>query len=132
MTGYGPLWPMTPGALVGVAGRVVQNEPERQRRGGRHDGKQQKRGLDAAPPEVTHGEAAHEQDAAHRPQSSSPTRAPSCPVVPPVNLVSSTNAPSRIEIIRSAVAAIRASCVTTTSVCPDSCRLSKSRRTSRV
>ena len=72
--------------------------------------------LDAAPSEVTHGEAAHEQDAAHGPQSSSPTRAPSCPVVPPVNLVSSTNAPSRIEIIRSAVAAIRASWVTMTSV----------------
>src|SRR5829696_3023788 len=105
-----------PGALVRVAGRVAQDEPERQRRGRRHEGDQQKRGLDPAPPEVTQGEAAHEQDAAHRPQSSSPTRAPSCPVVPPVNLVSSTNAPSRIEIIRSAVAAIRASWVTMTSV----------------
>ena len=68
-----------PGALVRVAGRVAQDEPERQRRGGRHDGQQQERGLDAAPPQVTHGEAADEQDSAHRPQSSSPTRAPSSP-----------------------------------------------------
>ena len=64
------------------------------------------------------GEAAHEQDAAHRAQPSSPTSAPSCPVVPPVSRVSSTNAPSRMEIIRSAVAAIRASWVTMTSVWP--------------
>ena len=56
-------------------------------------------------------------------QSSSPASAPSRPVVPPVSLVSSTNAPSRIEISRSAVAAIRASWVTMTSVCPASCRL---------
>ena len=39
-------------------------------------------------------------------------------MVPPVSRVSSTNAPSRIEIIRSAVAAIRASWVTMTSVWP--------------
>ena len=44
-------------------------------------------------------------------------------MVPPVSLVSSTNAPSRIEISRSAVAAIRASWVTMTSVWPASCRL---------
>jgi hypothetical protein len=37
---------------------------------------------------------------------------------PPVRRVSSTNAPSRIEISRSTVAAIRSSCVTITSVCP--------------
>ena len=38
--------------------------------------------------------------------------------MPPVSRVSSTNAPSRIEISRSAVAAIRSSWVTTTSVRP--------------
>ena len=54
------------------------------------------------------------------------------PVVPPVSRVSSMNAPSRMEISRSAVAAIRASWVTTTSVCPAACRLSNSRSTSRV
>ena len=51
-------------------------------------------------------------------QPSSPARAPRLPRLPPVSLVSSMNAPSRIEISRSAVAAIRASWVTMTSVCP--------------
>ena len=40
------------------------------------------------------------------------------PVVPPLSRVSSTNAPSRMEISRSAVAAMRASWVTMTSVWP--------------
>ena len=65
-------------------------------------------------------------------QLSSQASSPSCPVVPWVSLVSSTKAPSRIEISRSAVAAMRASWVTMTSVCPDERRLSRSRSTSRV
>ena len=63
---------------------------------------------------------------------SSPASAPRSPRVPPVSRVSSMKAPSRIEIIRSAVAAIRESCVTMTSVCPATCRLSNSRSTSSV
>ena len=51
-------------------------------------------------------------------QPSSPASSPSRPVVPWVSLVSSTKAPSRIEISRSAVAATRESWVTITQRLP--------------
>ncbi len=51
--------------------------------------------------------------------------------MPPCSMVWSMNAPSRMEIIRSAVAAIRGSWVTMTSVCPAWCSWSNRRSTSR-
>ena len=55
-----------PGALVGVVGHPVQDKPERQGGRGSHDRQQEERGLGPAPSQVARGEAAHEQDSAHR------------------------------------------------------------------
>jgi hypothetical protein len=48
-----------PGALVGVVGHAVQDEPEREHGGGRRDRQQEERGLGGASPQVPGGEAAH-------------------------------------------------------------------------
>ena len=61
-----------PGALVGLVGNPVQDEPEGQRGRGGHDRQQQERGFCRAPAHVSRGEAADEQEAAHR--FSSPVR----------------------------------------------------------
>src|SRR4029077_17201620 len=121
-----------PSLLIGGAGDAVPGEPQGEQGRGGGDRQQQQYGLGPVVPQVAGGQAPHEDDLAHGGQPSSPASAPRLPLVPPVSLVSSAKAPSRMPMSRSAVAAMRESWVTMTRVCPAVCRLSNSRSTSRV
>src|SRR5207342_2788147 len=91
------------------------------------DRKQQEKGLARSVTKVFDREAPDEEQPPDHSGPPIPTRSARVPRLPPTRRVSSTKAPSRIEISRSAVAAIRSSCVTMTSVYPVVWRTSNSR-----